>query len=207
MKKIKKLIKEQYRWIIFAIVLITFLTIAEDVFEKEIFKFDGIIYNFLLNNRNSILNTFFKIITNLGSAVFLILLTIICIIFIKDKKYKIMIPINLFITAGLNVLLKNFFVRPRPNEFRLIEETGYSFPSGHAMVSTAFYGLLIYIAYKKIDNKKIRNTTCVLLALLITLIDISRIYVGVHYASDVIGGTCLSIAYLILFIEQVGLYN
>lgn len=205
MKKINKLVKEQYKWIIFAIVLIIFLAIAEDVFEKEIFSFDEIIYNFLLTHRNNILNNFFKLITNLGSAIFLMLLTIICIIFIKDKKYKIMIPINLFITAGLNVLLKNLFVRPRPNEFRLIEETGYSFPSGHAMVSTAFYGLLIYIAYKKIDNKKIRNTICVLLAVLITLIDISRIYVGVHYASDVIGGTCLSIAYLIVFIEIMNL--
>lgn len=205
MKKIKKLIKNQYRWIIFAIVLIIFFTIAEDVFEKEIFSFDGTIYNFLLNNRNSILNTFFKIITNLGGAICLAFLTIMGIIFIKDKKYKIMIPINLFITAGLNFILKNFFVRPRPNELRLIEETGYSFPSGHAMASTAFYGLLIYIVYKKIENKKVRNTICIALALLIVLIDVSRIYVGVHYASDVIGGTCLSIAYLILFIEVANL--
>lgn len=201
MKKIKKIIKDKYKWIIFAIVLITFLAIAEDVFEREIFSFDVIIFNFLLNNRNSILNTFFKAITNLGSAMFLVPLTIICMICIKDKKYRTMIPINLFIVAGLNLALKNFFLRPRPNAFRLIEERGYSFPSGHAMASTAVYGLLIYIAYKKIEDKRIRNTICILLALLIVFIDISRIYVGVHYASDVIGGTCLSIAYLIVFIE------
>ena len=111
-----------------------------------------------------------------------------------------MIPANLFIIVGMNLLLKNIFVRPRPSELRLIEETGYSFPSGHAMASTAVYGLLLYIVFREVKNKKIRNIACILLAILIFTIDMSRIYVGVHYASDVIAGTCLSIAYLILFI-------
>ena len=101
------------------------------------------------------------------------------------------------------IVLKNFFLRPRPNEFRLIEETGYSFPSGHAMASTAFYGLLIYIAHEKIENKILRNTICIMLGLLILLISISRIYVGVHYTSDVIAGTCFSIAYLILITRLI----
>lgn len=201
MEKIKETIKTKYKWIIFAIVLIIFLAIAEDVFEKEIFEFDGAIYSFLVSHRNSVLNTFFKGITQLGSGIVLVPLTILCMIFIKNKKYKIMMPINIFLVVGMNWLLKHFFVRPRPNELRLIEETGYSFPSGHAMASTAFYGLLIYIVYKEIKNKKIRNTICILLAILISLIDISRIYVGVHYTSDVLGGTCLSIAYLIVFTQ------
>ena len=201
LRKIKELIKNKYIWIIFAIVSIIFIAIAEDVFEKEIFTFDGIIYHFLLNHRNIVLNNFFKVITNLGSAEFLIPLTIICAIFIKNKKYKIMLPTNLLVIAGMNLLLKNIFARPRPNELRLIEETGYSFPSGHAMASTAVYGLLIYILYKEIKNKKIRNIACTLLAILIFIIDMSRIYVGVHYVSDVIAGTCLSVAYLIVFIQ------
>ena len=112
-----------------------------------------------------------------------------------------MIPTNLLVIAGMNLLLKNIFARPRPNELRRIEETGYSFPSGHAMASTAVYGLLIYILYKEIKNKKIRNIACTLLAILIFIIDMSRIYVGVHYVSDVIAGTCLSVAYLIVFIQ------
>ena len=201
MDNIKELIKNKYKWIIFAMVSIIFIAIAEDVFEKEIFAFDGIIYNFLLNHRNNILNNFFKIMTNFGSAEFLIPLTILCIICIKNKKYKIMLPVNLIVIASLNIILKNVFVRPRPNELRLIEETGYSFPSGHAMASTAVYGLLLYIVFREVKNKKIRNISCILLAILIFIIDMSRIYVGVHYASDVIAGTCLSIAYLILFIQ------
>ena len=95
-------------------------------------------------------------------------------------------------------ILKRVFVRQRPNELRLVEENGYSFPSGHAMASTAFYGLLIILILKNIKNKKLRNTLCCVISIVIILIDISRIYVGVHYASDVIAGTCLSIIYLII---------
>ena len=199
MEKLKNIIKK--RWIIFIVVFIIFLAIAEDVFEKEIFEFDGIIYNFFVIHRNVALNTFFKCITNLGSGFCLIGLTIILMILLKEKKYKILIPLNLIIITIINILLKNFFVRPRPNELRLIEETGYSFPSGHAMVSTAFYGLLIYITYKNVKNKLLRNIICVVLALIIVLINLSRIYLGVHYASDVIAGTCFSISYLILMIH------
>ena len=207
MKKIKELIIKNYKWIIFFLFFVIFLAIAEDVFEQEIFEFDSVVYNFLVNNRNEALNNFFKIITQFGSALVLIIITILCVIFIRDKKYKILVPANLVTIAIINIVLKNFFLRPRPNELRLIEETGYSFPSGHAMASTAFYGLLIYIAHEKIENKILRNTICIMLGLLILLISVSRIYVGVHYTSDVIAGTCFSIAYLILITRLIKSQN
>ena len=207
MKKIKELIIKNYKWIIFFLFFVIFLAIAEDVFEQEIFEFDSVVYNFLVNNRNEVLNNFFKIITQFGSAIVLIIITILCVIFIRDKKYKILVPANLLTIAIINIVLKNFFLRPRPNELRLIEETGYSFPSGHAMASTAFYGLLIYIVHEKVENKILRNTICIMLGLLILLISISRIYVGVHYTSDVIAGTCLSIAYLILITRLIKSQN
>ena len=203
MKKIKELIIKNYKWIIFFVFFVIFLAIAEDVFEQEIFEFDSVVYNFLVNNRNEALNNFFKIITQFGSAIVLIIITILCVIFIRDKKYKILVPANLVTIAIINIVLKNFFLRPRPNELRLIEETGYSFPSGHAMASTAFYGLIIYIVHEKVENKILRNTICIMLGLLILLISISRIYVGVHYTSDVIAGTCFSIAYLILITRLI----
>ena len=207
MKKIKELIIKNYKWIIFFLFFVIFLAIAEDVFEQEIFEFDSVVYNFLVNNRNEALNNFFKIITQFGSALFLIIITILCIIFIRDKKYKILVPANLVTIAIINIVLKNFFLRPRPDELRLIEETGYSFPSGHAMASTAFYGLLIYIVHEKVENRILRNTICIMLGLLILLISISRIYVGVHYTSDVIAGTCFSIAYLILITRLIKSQN
>ena len=207
MNKLKKIIKKNFKWIIFLVVIIIFIAIAEDVFEKEIFEFDEIIYNFFVNHRSNTLNTFFKAITKLGNAMVILTLTILCVIFIKDKKYKILVPTNIITIIGLNILLKNIFVRPRPNQFRIIEETGYSFPSGHAMASTAFYGLLIYIAYKKIQNKTLRNTICIMLIVLILIIDISRIYLGVHYTSDVVAGTCLSIAYLIIITKISSIFD
>lgn len=207
MKKIKELIIKNYKWIIFFLFFVIFLAIAEDVFEQEIFEFDSVVYNFLVNNRNEVLNNFFKIITQFGSAIVLIIITILCVIFIRDKKYKILVPANLVTIAIINIVLKNFFLRPRPNELRLIEETGYSFPSGHAMASTAFYGLLIYIVHEKVENKILRNTICIMLGLLILLISISRIYVGVHYTSDVIAGTCFSITYLILITRLIKSQN
>ena len=207
MKKIKELIIKNYKWIIFFLFFVIFLAIAEDVFEQEIFEFDSVVYYFLVNNRNEVLNNFFKIITQFGSALVLIIITILCVIFIRDKKYKILVPANLVTIAIINIVLKNFFLRPRPNELRLIEETGYSFPSGHAMASTAFYGLIIYIVHEKVENKILRNTICIMLGLLILLISISRIYVGVHYTSDVIAGTCFSIAYLILITRLIKSQN
>ena len=180
------------------ILLIIFILIAKDVLKKEVFEYDNYIYNFFVVHRNIVLNIFFIIITEFGSAEFLITIAISCIIFIKNKNYKILIPINLASIALINQILKRIFVRQRPNVFRLIEEKGFSFPSGHAMASTAFYGLLIILIFKNVKNKKIRNVLCILLSLLILLIDVSRVYVGVHYASDVIAGTCLSASYLIV---------
>ena len=119
-------------------------------------------------------------------------------IFSKKKKILLTIPINLAIATALNVLLKNIVERPRPEGYRLIDETGYSFPSGHSMISAAFYGLLIYIIWKNLKNKTLRLILCVALSILTILIGVSRIYLGVHYASDVVGGFVISIAYLTL---------
>ena len=80
----------------------------------------------------------------------------------------------------------------------IIEESGYIFPSGHSMASMAFYGFIIFLVWKYVKtNKKWIYT--IVLSLLILLIGISRIYLGVHYASDVLAGFILTLAYLIIF--------
>ena len=116
------------------------------------------------------------------------------------------ILINLIIVTLLNQGMKFILQRPRPTEYRIIEETGYSFPSGHSMVSMAFYGLLIYLIYKHIENKYLKWLLISILSLLIVLIGFSRIYLGVHYVGDVIAGFLFSIAYLILFIKSINKY-
>lgn len=162
---------------------------------------DETIYNLifkLLSTPTTFIMTF---ISHLGSATILILICIILYILLKDKKMALIIMLNLAIVYLLNVIIKMIIARPRPDMLRLVYETGYSFPSGHAMVATGFYGFLIYIANKKIKNKALRRCITILLTLLIFLIGISRIYLGVHYATDIIGAFIIGIIYLVIFIN------
>ena len=124
-------------------------------------------------------------------------------VIIKNKKIGISIISNLVIITAINQILKRIVQRPRPTEYRIIEETGYSFPSGHSMVSMAFYGYLIYLIYKYVKNKYLKYISIILLSILICSIGISRIYLGVHYTSDVLAGFMISISYLIIYISAV----
>ena len=203
-EKVKDFIVKNLKWIILFICLVGFLAIAEDVFHKEIMMKDIIGYKLVSTFLISDFATpIAKFITNFGGAIFLIIVTIILFILIKNKKIGFSIISNLVIVTILNQLLKNILQRPRPNEFRIIEETGYSFPSGHSMVSMAFYGYLIYLIYIYVKNKYLKWTLIVLLSILICTIGISRIYLGVHYTSDVLGGFLISISYLVIYISAV----
>ena len=203
-ENIKEFIEKNLKWIILFICLIGFLALAEDVFNKEIMNGDIIGYKmvstFLISD---FVTPIAKFITNFGGAIFLIGLTVLLITLIKNKKIGLSIFANLVIITGLNQLLKRILQRPRPTEFRIVEETGYSFPSGHSMVSMAFYGYLIYLIYKYVKNKYIKWSLIVLLSCLIVGIGTSRIYLGVHYTSDVLGGFLISVSYLVIYISAV----
>ena len=205
--KIKDFLIKNLKWIILFICLIGFLALAEDVFHKEIMKGDIIGYKIISTFLISDFTTpIAKFITNFGGAIFLIILTITLFILIKNKKIGLSIILNLIVITGLNQILKYILQRPRPTEYRLIEETGFSFPSGHSMVSMAFYGYLIYLIYKYVKNKDLKWISIVLLSILICSIGISRIYLGVHYTSDVLGGFLISLSYLIVYTLIVNRY-
>ncbi len=199
-----KFIKNNWRWMLLFICLIGFLALAEDVFHQEIMNGDIVGYDIVSKLLKFNVSTpIAKFITNFGGAIFVISLTTILFFVIKDKKIGISIITNLGIVTILNQIIKFIMQRPRPTEFRIIEETGYSFPSGHSMVSLAFYGYLIYLIYKYINNKHLKRTLIIILSVLICIIGVSRIYLGVHYTSDVLGGFLISFAYLIIYIELV----
>ena len=203
-EKIKEFIFKNLKWIILFICLVGFLALAEDVFHKEIMNGDIIGYKIISTFLISDFTTpIAKFITNFGGAIFLIILTVVLVMLIKNKKIGLSIFSNLVIITVLNQLLKRVLQRPRPTEYRIIEETGYSFPSGHSMVSMAFYGYLIYLIYKYVKNKYIKWSSIVLLSLLICSIGISRIFLGVHYTSDVLGGFFISISYLVIYVSAV----
>lgn len=167
-----------------------------------VLKYDNLVIdNYIINlfkYKNNLLTNFMKIITLFGSVYVIVPCCIILLFALKNKKNKILMTSNLVIITLLNQLLKRVFRRLRPIN-GIISESGYSFPSGHSMVSMAFYGFLIYLLYK--SNFKYKNIFIGLLIVLILLIGISRIYLGVHYPTDVFGGFLLSISYLLLFIE------
>lgn len=199
-----KFIKNNWRWMLLFICLIGFLALAEEVFHQEIMNGDIVGYDIVSKLfKFNVSTPIAKFITNFGGAIFVISLTTILFFVIKDKKIGISIITNLGIVTILNQIIKFIMQRPRPTEFRIIEETGYSFPSGHSMVSLAFYGYLIYLIYKYINNKHLKRTLIIILSVLICIIGVSRIYLGVHYTSDVLGGFLISLAYLIIYIELV----
>jgi len=163
---------------------------------------DESIYNLISNFQGMSMSIFMNFMSYLGSATVLITLTVAILLIAKNKKNASKIAINLILVFLLNRLLKAIFRRERPSVLRLAEETGYSFPSGHAMVSIGYYGYIIYLIYKYVKNKKARNIIISLLALLILLIGISRIYLGVHYVTDIIGAYIIGLVYLYIFIKK-----
>ena len=204
MEKITRFIQKNFKKIIFVFCLIGFILLAEDVFNKELMNGDVIGYKFIstyLMNDN--VTKVMKIITWFGSGYCFLTITLLLFILVKNKKICFYNLFNLVTVTSLNQLLKLILHRPRPDEFQIITETGYSFPSGHSMVSLAFYGYLVYLIYKYINNKHLKRTLIIILSVLICVIGVSRIYLGVHYTSDVLGGFLISFAYLIIYIELV----
>lgn len=166
--------------------------------------FDLPVYQFVMNifSPTVTLTTIMKFITTLGSAM-VIITGILCVaILIKDKKYfKIFVLANL-IGVILNNIIKLIVKRPRPtNTMVMTVERSYSFPSGHSMSSMIFYGLIIYYICKNMKNKKLKSFLVMLLSSIIFFIGLSRIYLGVHYATDVVGGYVFGLLYLVVFIK------
>lgn len=197
--------KNIIKWILCAITAILAIVITINVKNGKILELDLNIYKFFSENIiNDKLTPIVKVITHIGGAKIVFVLTVLAIILIKGLKNKLFLLTGIVGTAGLNVVLKHIIQRERPNINRLIPEKGYSFPSGHSMMSMAFYGMLIFLIFKYVKNTALKWTLIVILTILLSTIGITRIYLGVHYPSDVIGGFLVSLTYLFILTE---IYN
>jgi len=170
--------------------LLIFLIFTKEVLEKDIVLLDHQISLFVYSLRSPELTAVMFFITSFGDRILLILTALVIMIFsIKNhKKEAVLFGVALAMGAIINGVFKEMAQRPRPALAPLAIERTYSFPSGHAMNSFIFYALLSYFSYHFFRNRKISlfiSTTC---ALLIILIGFSRIYLGVHYFTDVIAG-------------------
>ena len=199
--KLRVFFVKNIKWIILLYCVIAFIFIMRDVLSKEVIEYDKNIYNFIASFIHDNNTKVIKVITFLGHGIPLILITLLMLFLCKNKRLGILVGTNLITVVILNNILKFIVRRARPTIFPIVDESGYSFPSGHSMVSMAFYGFIIYLIYKNVKNVKLKWLVMSLLTLLIILIGVSRIYLGVHYVSDVLAGFLIAIAYLILFIS------
>ena len=193
---------------IFVVVLclILFGIICYGVLSYDSLVIDTKVYSFIASNiMNDELTLILKAITELGGVAFTVLAGVLIFMFCKKNRW--FITFDLVGVTLVNQVIKHIIRRPRPNVLRLVEESGYSFPSGHSMVSMAFYGIIIYLVYKNVSNKYLKWILIILLSLLILSIGFSRIYVGVHYFTDVVGGFFLALAYLIVYIYIYNILN
>lgn len=201
MKNLKNINFKNKKTIILFISLILFIFLTYNIFNNKIAFIDSYIEGIILSIRNDKLTDFMTIITNISSAYALIVITILLLILIKNKKIPILITFNLIFSFLTSQLIKIILRRDRPIDISLVNAVGFSYPSGHSMVSMAYFGFIAYLVYKYIDNTIVKVILIITLFISIIAIGFSRIYLGVHYFSDVLGGFLLSISYLMLFIN------
>lgn len=198
-------IKQNIQWILIAISACIFIILLINIINGNIIEFDNKIYQWISTFRTEQLTNILTVITNLGGIVglfFIALITVIVLFILKKRKYGIAVAMNLFISTTTYIIIKNIIQRARPIiDERLIEETGYSFPSGHTTNNVAFYGLLIYLVCKTIKIKWLRNVLYLIFSLIIVTIAFSRIYLRVHYPSDVLAGFGLGFICVTIFIN------
>lgn len=195
--------KKNLEWIILIICIIISIILSALIINYEVIDIDTKVYSFISKYISDELTFIVRFITEFGNALIFILICLISFILIKNKKISYSITLNLIIITVFNFILKLLFQRPRPDGINIIEELGYSFPSGHSMVSMAFYGFIIYLIYRYVKNNYYKYTFMSILSILIILIGLSRVYLGVHYITDVLAGFLISISYLIVYIKVI----
>lgn len=172
--------------------LFLFATLAEDLMFNELAIFDRIGTNIVRSISSNEVTTIMKMISDLGSPFALAFLGTCAMVYtgLNRRHFWDTFLIPLVLGGGmiLNWVLKLLFHRQRPTLPHLVEATGFSFPSGHAMLSFIFYGLVAYLVLLNFPGKALKTALICLLTLLILAIGASRIYLGVHYPSDVLAG-------------------
>lgn len=162
-----------------------------------------------LSVRNGFLNVIVVALTHCGDTLTIVALCVVLLILPTRKTYGL--PVSLAAISGVAVYkpMKHLFLRARPDvSLHLVEQGGYSFPSGHSVSSVIVYGLLLYLIRKHCKNEKLKNVLSVICSVLMLLIGPSRLYVSVHWASDVLCGMLIGAGILmiaILILERI--YN
>lgn len=205
--KIKKFLQEKFNFtdehipflvfvlmafILFSFGLYLFIELTDELTKEYLASYDKAITEFFVSNRTSALTTYLKAVTYIGNFYgYLVVVLLVCTFFylkFKNWRYILELLTVLILASISNVVIKKIINRARPTEHSLYVLDSLSYPSGHAMSAMAFYGFLIYLSYVLKMQKWLKALLITCLSLLILSIGISRIYLGVHYPSDVAGG-------------------
>lgn len=179
-------------FIISLVSLVGFSVVAVFISDKKIIDFDSDIISFIQGFESPPLTVIMKFFTFIGSAPCVVVISILLLFFLyKVLKHRLELILFISVVAGsaiLNQILKQVFHRVRPDLHRLIDIVGYSFPSGHAMNAFTVYGMITFLLWRHIPGRIGRSILILISIFFILAIGISRIYLGVHYPSDIIGG-------------------
>lgn len=168
-----------------------FVSLTQDVLQEETVFYDHLISEVVYSFRTPLLTTIMKIVTAIGNVPIWLCLAVLIILLLLGKNHKIeSLIFASSITAGgfLNFLMKLIFHRSRPQVSPLVTVKDFSYPSGHAMDNIILYGFLVFLFFRFTRNKKVTLLLGIFSAAWVGLIGFSRIYLGVHYPSDIIGG-------------------
>lgn len=193
---------------IFGSALIAFIFIARNVFLSRTHSFDEKAFSFIADRVSNINTSVMEFFTFLGTHTFLIpanLLLTAWFLFVRGRRWhSIKIPAVALSSLLLMFILKLIFHRERPLTQLLQAAKGFSFPSGHALMSVTFYGLLIFITWQSSRQLWFKWLLSIMLVVLIVTIGFSRVYLRVHYASDVLAGFCVGFVWLLLSLWILG---
>ena len=187
-----------------ALCLVVFVCLLVKVLKGQAMRIDKLGYSLFVEKlRSPALTVAMKAVSNLASVPFIVGVLVAAILRAPCRPHVILAAVNVGAISAIDQLLKVLVRRPRPQGFRLVEAQGLSFPSGHSMAAMAFYGYGIWLVRCGAFGLPFSAAIEIVLACAILAVGVSRIYLGVHYASDVLGGFCLSFAWLILFVHLV----
>lgn len=154
--------------------------------------------------------TFFRYVTKLGSGIGIVIVLAVSLFFFLKKRYyvaMVIYPLSILSTHLINKGIKSIVKRDRPTINEALEALGYSFPSGHAMLSIVTYGFLAYIIAANVKSVAVKCFVTIVAIVFIVLIGLSRIILSVHYPTDVLAGYCMSGILLIIAIYLHRFYS
>lgn len=190
--------------ITFILLFFTFIFIALTVFIEQsdgALRIDRVIHDSVSTVHTQLYTKTLLFITHFGASSLVIFLSgILVIIFWKYKQLHLAVILIVSVGGGeiLVTIIKHLVTRSRPPVADMLTAaSGYAFPSGHSFVAVSFYGLLIYFLYSYLKNKLVRYLILCAGLALILFIGFSRIYLGVHWFTDVLGSYLLGLCWLI----------